>query len=99
MLLLLVTPYVRPAGLGTPYAQYLPRLSGGALVLLIAAGVVLLLGWPGGAVLAALGVGFIGFRYWLLARLGGATGDTLGAACELTEVGVLLGMVLLVAVA
>jgi len=50
-------------------------------------------------VLAVLGVGFLGFRYWLLTRLGSATGDTLGAACELTETGVLLGMVVLVAVA
>jgi adenosylcobinamide-GDP ribazoletransferase len=61
--------------------------------------IVLLLGGPGGAVLAVLGVGFLGFRYWLLTRLGSATGDTLGAACELTETGVLLGMVVLVAVA
>jgi adenosylcobinamide-GDP ribazoletransferase len=99
VLLLLATPYVRPAGLGTPYAQYLPRLSGGVLVVLIAVGVVILLGWHGGAVLAVLGVGFLGFRYWLLTRLGGATGDTLGAACELTETAVLLGMVVLVAVA
>jgi adenosylcobinamide-GDP ribazoletransferase len=98
VLLLISTPYVRPAGLGTPYAQYLPRLSGGALVLLVAVGVVLLLGGLGGAALAVLGVGFLGFRYWLLARLGGATGDTLGAACELTEAAVLLGMVLLAAV-
>ncbi len=99
VLLLLVTPYVRPAGLGAPYAESLPRLSGGAVVVLVAVGVVLLLGGPGGAVLAALGVEFLGFRYGLLIRLGGATGDMLGAACELTEVGVLLGMVLLGAVA
>ncbi len=82
----------------TPYAQYLPRLSCGALVLLVADRVVVLLGRQGGTLLAALGVGFLGFRYWLLIRLGGATGDTLGASCELTEVGVLLGMVVLVAV-
>jgi adenosylcobinamide-GDP ribazoletransferase len=99
VLLLVTTPYVRPAGLGTPYAQYLPRLSCGALVVLVAVGVVLLLGGPGGVLLAVLGVGFLGFRYWLLIQLGGATGDTLGAACELTEAAVLLGMVLLVAVA
>jgi cobalamin synthase len=66
-------------------------LSSGALVVLVAVGVVVL-----GALLAVLGTGFLGFRYWLLTRLGGATGDTLGAACELTEAGVLLGMVVLV---
>lgn len=98
VLLLITTPYVRPAGLGTPYAEYLPQLSCGALVLLVAASVVVLLGWQGGALLAALGVGFLGFRYWLLTRLGGATGDTLGAACELSETVALLAPVLLVAV-
>ena len=100
VLLLLATSHVQSAGLGAPYAEYLPRLSGGALVaLVVAVGVVLLIGGPGGALLAVLGIGFLGIRYWLLARLGGATGDTLGAACELTEAGVLLGMVVLVAVA
>jgi adenosylcobinamide-GDP ribazoletransferase len=94
VLLLLATPYVRPAGLGAPYAEYLPRLSGGVLALVVAVSFVILLGWSGGAVLAVLGIGFLGFRCWLLIRLGGATGDTLGAACELPEVGVLLGMVL-----
>jgi adenosylcobinamide-GDP ribazoletransferase len=78
---------------------YLPRLSGGVLALVVAVSVVLLLGLPGGALLAVLGVGFLGFRYWLLVRVGGATGDTLGAACELTETAVLLGMVVLLAVA
>lgn len=95
VLLLITTPYVRPDGLGAPHAQYLPRLSCGLLVLLVAAGTVVLLGWQGGALLAALGIGFLGLRHWLLTRLGGTTGDTLGAACELTETVALLVPVLL----
>ena len=96
VLLLITTPYVRPDGLGAPYASYLPRLSCGLLVLLIAAATVAVLEWQGGALLAALGVGFVGWRHGLMVRLGGTTGDTLGAACELAETITLLTLALLV---
>lgn len=96
VLLLITTPYVRAEGLGASYADYLPRLSCTALVLLAAITTVALLGWQGGLLLAVLGTGFLGMRHWLLARLGGATGDTLGAACELAETAALLAPALLV---
>lgn len=96
VLLLITTPYVRPDGLGAPYASYLPRLSCGLLVLLIAAATVAVLEWQGGALLAALGVGFVGWRHGLMVRLGGTTGDTLGAACELAETITLITLALLV---
>jgi adenosylcobinamide-GDP ribazoletransferase len=62
-------------------------IAGCGLALLIA---VLLLGWDGAA-LAAVGAGIaavcgIGSRVWL----GGVTGDTLGAAVQLAEAGVLV---------
>jgi adenosylcobinamide-GDP ribazoletransferase len=66
------------------------------LVLLIAAATVAVLEWQGGALLAALGVGFVGWRHGLMVRLGGTTGDTLGAACELAETITLLTLALLV---
>ena len=96
VLLLITTPYVRPDGLGAPYARFLPRLSCSLLALLIAAATVALLEWQGGALLAVLGVGLVGWRHGLMARLGGTTGDTLGAACELAETIALLTPVLLV---
>ena len=95
VLLLITTPYVRPDGLGAPYARFLPRLSCSLLALLIAAATVALLEWQGGALLVALGMGLVGWRHGLMVRLGGTTGDTLGAACELAETIALLAPVLL----
>jgi adenosylcobinamide-GDP ribazoletransferase len=96
VLLLITTPYVRPDGLGSPYANYLPRWSCGVLVLLVAVATVALLEGRGGALLAVLGIGFMGLRHSLMTRLGGVTGDTLGAVCELTEMVALLVLALLV---
>ena len=97
VLLLITTPYIHSDGLGAPYANNLPRQSCSLLVLLIAAATIAFLDWQGGALLGGLGIGFLGLRYWLLTRLGGITGDTLGAACELAETVALLTLVLLVA--
>lgn len=90
ILLLITTSYVRPDGLGSPYANHLPRFHCSLLVLLIAVLTIALLQWQSGVLLITLGVFFFGLRYWLIARLGGTTGDTLGAACELAETIVLI---------
>ena len=92
VLLLLTTPYVRTEGLGSPYAHYLPRLHSSLLVVLIALSTIALLQWQGGIALIMLSVVYFGLRHWLIARLGGITGDGLGAACELAETVVLIGL-------
>ncbi len=81
-LLLLSTPYVRPGGLGSPLLDKLPRFAAGfsAAFALLCAG-VLLGPW---ALLAV-----VGMAWWLrrlaLRRLGGCTGDVLGASIEIAE--------------
>ncbi|MGF1525700.1 MAG: adenosylcobinamide-GDP ribazoletransferase [Candidatus Competibacterales bacterium] len=94
---LLTTPYVRRGGLGQAFVETLDR-PGGALAAGLSVLGVLALGWPGiaalGAVAAALGVGWL-WRREVMARLGGTTGDTLGALCEGVETAVLVAWVAL----
>ena len=93
--LFLTTPYVRAGGLGQALADHLPRHAGWQGLLACAVGCVLVAGWTGVAsLLIALAV-FIGLRQMMLRRLGGCTGDTAGALLELLEMGVLVGLVLI----
>lgn len=94
VLLLATTPYIRPEGLGSPYARYLPRASCGLLVLASAIVTLALLQWQGGVLLVILALSFLAIRQALMRRLGGVTGDTLGATCELIETLILLALVL-----
>lgn len=92
---LLYIPYVRPGGLGAVQAAWLPRRR--AVMVLAAVALLLLLswGWPTHLLLAVLAGAFLLMRRMLTARIGGITGDGLGAVCELFE---LLALVTLVAV-
>lgn len=78
--------YVREAGLGTVFQRkrnfFAPLL---ALASLAAAGFLAV--GTAGLVAAAFSVGVTAiFALWCRAKIGGYTGDTLGAACELAEV-------------
>lgn len=87
-------PYVSPSGLGRLHADHLPR--GTAIVVSVGVSIlaVILNGWSGlfAVLAAALLVLFLGRS--MMRRLGGCTGDTLGASCELVEWLVLLVFVL-----
>lgn len=96
LFLLITTPYARATGIGVVHAQYLPRRPAVAFIYVLTGFMVLLFGWQGILVLLVLGGGLLGLRRLLLTRLGGTTGDTLGAACELTETGGLMALALLV---
>lgn len=93
-LLFVTTAYVRPGGLGAGHAEHLPRVAVSVMLLAVAAVPVAVLGWPGaGLVLAVLALLFA-LRGLMLQRLGGITGDTLGASCEIVEAAVLVFMAL-----
>lgn len=80
-----ILPYVRANGLGAVFSR--ARSRGAALwagAVLIAAG-WLLAGYAGLAI-AALGlVMTLGLAAWFYRKIGGATGDTFGATCEIVE--------------
>lgn len=90
--LLLTTPYVRARGLGSALSEHLPKTLTAA-VLIMSLGVLLVL--PMTLALVMM-VGFLGawvyLRAWFKKRLGGITGDTLGAGVEMVEV-LMLGLV------
>lgn len=91
--LLLSTPYVRPGGMGSAISAHLPRAAAVLALLLVAAG-GLLAGKAGAQALAVAVAAGLALRWIMMRRLGGMTGDTLGAAVELTEVAVLVALAL-----
>ncbi|RLC48039.1 MAG: adenosylcobinamide-GDP ribazoletransferase [Candidatus Coatesbacteria bacterium] len=82
-----VLPYARPqGGLGSAFYRLRPRVSAlFALALLLTAG-WLACQWPGVAAAGASVLVVLIFCVWCYRKIGGATGDTLGAACEIAEV-------------
>ncbi|MFZ5557499.1 MAG: adenosylcobinamide-GDP ribazoletransferase [Pseudomonadota bacterium] len=87
-LLFLTTDYVRPGGLGSAMAEHLPRA---AAIWAVAVAAVITIIPPGGiAMLLAGAIAFAGLRALMVKRIGGATGDTAGAAVELTEAAALV---------
>lgn len=80
--ILLSTPYVRPQGLACALVDNLPRRAVGwsaALATVLAASML------GLRPLLAAALLVLGLRLLMLRRLGGSTGDTLGACVELVE--------------
>ena len=91
--LLLTTPYVRPGGMGSAISAHLPRVAAVLVLFLTVAG-GLLAGKAGALALAAALAMWVILRWMMMRRLGGMTGDTLGAAVELTEAAVLVVLAL-----
>lgn len=91
--LFLTLPYVRPGGLGAAHATYLPRRAAIA-VLIVTAGALPLAGRTALWAMLAAALVMLTLRAMMQRRLGGATGDTLGAGCEVAEVAALVAMAL-----
>jgi adenosylcobinamide-GDP ribazoletransferase len=92
--LLWSTPYVRPGGIGAAQAANLPRAGAVAVLLLVASALPGLYGARGAGLLVTLGVLLWALRRLMRQRIGGITGDTLGASCEIVEAAVLVFMTL-----
>lgn len=89
--LMMSTPYLRKNGLGAVLVQHLPNTA--AKIVLI---ICLLLGVSSIGLLPVLfaALMLLGIRKLALQRLGGVTGDVYGAAVELVEAAVLVGLVI-----
>lgn len=96
VLLFLTTPYVRPEGLGTAQAALMPRRVAVVVLIIFALAITAFGQAAVWALATVLGLSLI-LRAMMIHRLGGATGDTLGAACELVETGVVVVLALVAA--
>jgi adenosylcobinamide-GDP ribazoletransferase len=86
VLLMSALEYVREDGIGTAFQRKRTLLAPLSAVASVA-GAGFLVAGPAGLAAAAAAVGVIAiFALWCRAKIGGYTGDTLGAACELAEV-------------
>jgi adenosylcobinamide-GDP ribazoletransferase len=87
------SPYARSEGLAKPFAEHL-GIREVAISLISSLGIALLLmGLKGATAFLGIGLFSLGFRLFFKRRLGGITGDILGAANELSE---LLCLILLI---
>lgn len=95
VLLFRTTTYVRPQGLGSLFANHLPR---GVCTVVPGVTLFAVLGLYDLRVtllLVLLNIEFLALRQFLLLRANGTTGDTVGALVEVTEAMALLAAVLI----
>jgi len=89
LFLFLTTPYVRKSGLGSAITEYLPRTIAFS-ILIITTFLSCYLSLAGSIGLASGIVTLLYLRFKFIQRIGGITGDTVGAAIEISETTILL---------
>ena len=95
-LLLLTTDYVRKNGLGSALAVHHPKCASQWIILSCGLLTVIVAGSSGVWLLATLGIVFLYLRRVMIQRIGGTTGDTLGAMVELSEAVGLIALALVI---
>lgn len=93
LFLFLTTPYVRTQGLGRSITDFMPKKRLW-MVFVITIALLCMFKWLGLIALLVFLVMLFYMRLLFIKRIGGITGDTVGAAIELAETGVLLSAVI-----
>jgi adenosylcobinamide-GDP ribazoletransferase len=81
-----ILPYARSEGLGGIFYRSRPRLAAASSAMVLAAAACVLLGERGIVLWVACVVAVFFLSGYVYRKIGGATGDTLGAVCELVEI-------------
>ena len=92
LFLFLTTTYVRDKGLGRSMTDFLPKTIAW-IVFVITLSLLYLFKWYGLAVLISFLLSVVYLRFIFIKRIGGITGDTIGAAIELLETNTLITFV------
>ena len=86
VLTMAILPYARPdGGLGTLFFDRPPRVSALFAVTVLGAVCLWVGGWVGATVAGISVILTLALAFYAFRKIGGATGDTLGAACEVVE--------------
>lgn len=94
VVLMVTTPYARPGGMGEGSALYAPKAGAIVSVMMAVTLWLFMTGVTGILPLLMLGLLLARWRYLLIRRLGGTTGDTAGALVEMAELTLLVGFLL-----
>ena len=84
LFLFLTTPYVRKKGLGASIAAHLPKVAS-IVVLIFGLASSFYFGWAGLLMMVICVFVLAYLRYKFIQRIGGITGDTIGASIEIIE--------------
>lgn len=93
VLLLIHTPYVRAEGLADALSKQLSSKACYLVSVSFSTISLIVLGWSSFAIILLSLASLCCLRYFMLKRLDGCTGDTLGALIELSETSILLSLV------
>lgn len=93
LFLFLTTEYVREKGLGSSIAEFIPR-TWALIIFVLCLCASLYFGWVGVISLIVFIMTLTYLRFKFIQRIGGVTGDTIGASIEISELSSLMAFVL-----